>query len=315
MGDSLRIAHELPGTCAVYRRAATLGRCMARTILHRRRHAHAASAFMSSVTLHTALVGDAAARHGLLFLHGIFGRGRNWAPVARSFVQSHPDWRARLADLRHHGDSPRPGPPHSVEACARDVVALLHDEPAPAVVIGHSFGGKVALQAAALDPSLVSQVWVIDSTPARKSPSGSAWQMLEAVERLPASFASRQAAIDALVGSGVAPAVAAWMSANLAFGDGHYRWKLDFGMMRALIADFFRSDLWDVIEAPPPEVAIHVVKATGSSTLDDDAVARLTVAARAHPQVHLHQLAGGHWLNTDNPDGLLALFAAHAARR
>lgn len=266
---------------------------------------------MPPISLTTSRLGASDAHRSLVFLHGIYGRGRNWAPIARTLVQAHPAWQARLVDLRHHGDSPRPPAPHTIEACARDVVAVLEDAPVPAIVIGHSFGGKVALQAAALDPSLVSQVWVIDSTPAAKAPGGSAWQMLDVVGALPADFRTRQEAIDGLVSGGVAPAVAAWMSANLAFVDGRYRWKIDFDVMRALVVDFFRLDLWDVIEAPPPGLAIHVVKATESSTLDAPAVERLKAAAAAHHGVYLHHLAGGHWLNTDNPDGLVQLFEAY----
>jgi len=266
---------------------------------------------MSAVPLASSRLGAGGAARPLVFLHGIYGKGRNWAPIARRFVQAHAGWAARLVDLRHHGDSPRPPAPHTIDACARDVVEVLQQEPAPAVLVGHSFGGKVALQVAALDASLVTQVWVIDSTPAAKPPSGSAWRMLEVVRSLPLDFASRQDAIDGIVAGGFAPEVAAWMSANLAFRDGRYRWTIDFDVMTALISDFFRLDLWDVIEAPPAMVAIHVVKATQSSTIDADALARLDAAARLHPSVHVHQLEGGHWLNTDNPEGLLALFEKH----
>lgn len=266
---------------------------------------------MTPVALASSIVGTSSATRSLLFLHGIYGRGRNWAPVARDLVGAHPGWRARMVDLRHHGDSPRPGPPHSVDACARDVLELLHEESSPVVVIGHSFGGKVALQAAALEPALVSQVWVIDSTPATKAPGGSAWQMLEVIASLPPDFSSRQEAVDGLVAGGFSPPVAAWMSANLAFTDGRYRWKIDFAVMRALMDDFFRLDLWDVIEAPPPRLAVHVVKATESSTIDEAAVQRLARAEAASQAVHFHVVEGGHWLNTDNPEQLLALFAQH----
>ena len=266
---------------------------------------------MTPVSLTSSIIGAAAAPRSLLFLHGIYGRGRNWAPVARDLVAAHPTWRARMVDLRHHGDSPRPGPPFSIEACARDVLDLLHEESASVVLIGHSFGGKVALQAAALEPGLVSQVWVIDSTPATKSPGGSAWRMLDVVESLPPDFTSRQEAVDGIVAGGFDPAVAAWMSANLTFTEGRYRWKIDFAVMRALMDDFFRLDLWDVIEAPPAGLDIHVVKATESSTIDEAAVQRITAAAATSGAVHLHLVEGGHWLNTDNPEHLLALFEQH----
>ncbi len=50
-----------------------------------------------------------------------------------------------------------------------------------------------------------------------------------------------------------------------------------------------------------------MVKATESDSLDAEATARVEAAARANPGVHLHLLEGGHWINTDNPEGVLAL--------
>ena len=33
----------------------------------------------------------------------------------------------------------------------------------------------------------------------------------------------------------------------------------------------------------------------------------MEAAGRANGRVHLHLLEGGHWLNTDNPEGVLKL--------
>ena len=72
--------------------------------------------------------------------------------------------------------------------------------------------------------------------------------------------------------SGVAAAdgpqdVAAWMASNLRReGDGLV-WALDWGAMEALLRDFFVRDYWSVVEAPPPGLAIHFIKATESSRL------------------------------------------------
>ena len=85
----------------------------------------------------------------VLFLHGVFGRGRNFGSLARRLTDARRDLAAVLVDLRLHGDSaatPTPGP-HTVDAAAQDldsVVAALAPRRVVAVV-GHSLGGKVAL--------------------------------------------------------------------------------------------------------------------------------------------------------------------------
>jgi pimeloyl-ACP methyl ester carboxylesterase len=249
-------------------------------------------------------------------LHGIYGRGRNWTPIARRLAEALDDWRAVLVDLRGHGASPLPPAPHSVTECAKDLARLAtHLETPIDAVLGHSFGGKVALQFAAVSPPGLKQVWVIDSTPAPKVPDGTAWQMLEVVRRHAGPFASRQQGVNALTGEGIAESVAAWMATNLGRDGTHYTWRLDVDAMEALLLDFFRTDLWHIIDLPPPGMTIHVVKALDSTLLGDEATARIEDAGRRHGRVQLHRVPGGHWLNTDNPEAIVTLLARELPRR
>src|SRR5205085_11351387 len=117
----------------------------------------------SSIVVHDA----AAARRTVVMLHGIYGRGRNWGAIARQLTARRPALAVALVDLRLHGDSPSFAPPHSLAACAADVRGLMAGSdgwPAPVdVVVGHSFGGKVALALLADTPAPpLSQVWIVD---------------------------------------------------------------------------------------------------------------------------------------------------------
>lgn len=263
----------------------------------------------------TEIAADPPGPRVLYVLHGIYGRGRNWAAIARHLAVRRTDWRSVLIDLRQHGQSPPMPPPQTVDACAGDVLAFEREADAsPRAVLGHSFGGKVALLFAAragLDPL---QVWVVDSTPEARAPEGAAWDMLRIVRELPADFPSRYDAIVAMERAGVASAVAAWMATNLVLEAERYRWRLDFDVMQSLLEDFFRTDLWDVVEQPPAGVELHFVKATESRTLGEEACERLVAAGRRHGQVKLHRVAGGHWLNADNPEAMLALLESSLPR-
>jgi esterase len=181
-------------------------------------------------------------------------------------------------------------------------------------VLGHSFGGKVALALAAPLADTLAQIWVIDSTPEARAPAGSAWGMLEHVRALPATFGTRAEAIAGLEQRGWATGVATWMATNLRFDDGQFRWALDFDGLEALLRSFFDTDLWSIVEQPPGRVVIHFVKAEQSHTLSEEACARIQRAHDANGRVHLHRVAGGHWLNTDNPQAIIALLAAHLPR-
>lgn len=249
--------------------------------------------------------GESAPEQWLVMLHGIYGAGRNWGSVARSFVASRPDWGALLVDLRQHGGSHGFPTPHTVEAAAADLAEL--DSPGPVrAVLGHSFGGKVALLYARDTPS-VREVWVIDSTPDEREPSGSAWGMLGVLRRLPDRFEQREEAVEALVQQGVSRPIALWMTTNLEPRDGAYRWRIDLDDMEALLRSFFALDLWEVVEHPREGLVVHLVRATESSLLDDDAQARVRRAAETTGRVWLHEVEGGHWLNADNPDAVVGL--------
>lgn len=243
----------------------------------------------------------------MFVLHGIYGAGRNWASFAREIAAARPDWGFVLVDLRLHGHSRGFEPPHVLASCVHDLVVLAEAlSVSPDAILGHSFGGKVALMATpALHPA---QVWVIDSTPSRSTPGGGAVRMLQILRRLPDHFASRTEAVGALVAERLATPVAHWMATNLELVDGRFRWRFDAADMEALLDDFFRRDLWDVLEQPPAGSTVHVVRASESDILTENELARIR-ALESPPEggrtrVRAHELHGGHWLHQDNPEGL-----------
>jgi esterase len=258
----------------------------------------------------TTVVADGASpSKRLLVLHGIYGRRRNWTNVVRRTAAVRPDWSFELVDLRLHGDSRSMAPPHTVHAAARDLVRLTVAKSLNvSAVAGHSFGGKVALALAAEWRERQLQVWVLDSTPEARVPAGSAWAMLEAVRAMPLTFASREEAMTSLEARGFSRAVAMWMTSNLTLQGEGFRWQIDFTAMETLLRDFFATDLWHVVGAPAATHDVHFVKARESSTLSAEAVARIERIAAVHPNVHLHHVGGGHWVNTENPDAVVELF-------
>jgi len=111
-------------------------------------------------------------------LHGLLGSGRNWRSFSRNLASSFSgtlhrsltffvlflyfgfliliwlftiEWRMVLVDMRNHGksvDIEGLDPPHNMFNAAMDVANLVKEKgwEWPDVVIGHSMGGKVALQ-------------------------------------------------------------------------------------------------------------------------------------------------------------------------
>lgn len=264
---------------------------------------------MSQSFLHQYTVAETGSRRWLYVLHGIYGTGRNWASFARRLVAARPEWGTVLVDLRLHGHSPGFEPPHTLAACVHDVLELSESLGRPVDgILGHSFGGKVALMVAAA--AAPSQAWVIDATPSRRSPGGGAARLLDVIRRHSGPFTTRHDAVSAVEAEGFASPVAHWLATNLVLVDAGYRWRLDPDAAEELLADYFRRDLWDVIETPVPPSEIHVVRAAQSDILSVDDIGRFRAAA-LNGRVHLHELAGGHWLHVDDTDGLRDLVAEY----
>ena len=261
---------------------------------------------------HTRVVAEGGEpERWVLMLHGIYGSGRNWGTIARRLVEARPGWGALLVDLRLHGDSLGFPAPHTLSAAAADVDALVDAlDFHAAAVLGHSFGGKVALAYAAHHAEDLRQAWVFDSTLAVREPGGSAWRIIEIVRSLPDRFESREAFASALAGHGYPRPLGLWLAMNLERGDDGFRWKLDWEGVEAMLRDYFATDLWPVLEDPPEGVEVHVVKATESDALDAEDVRRIEAAA-ASGRTFLHHLKGSHWINTENPEGVVELLMRH----
>lgn len=266
-----------------------------------------------SVSLAVNRVGAENAARSLVMLHGIYGRGRNWLTIARAVVAARPEYACWLVDLPHHGDSPAGRHGDTVSGVAADVNDWCEVQCLSlTAVLGHSYGGKVALALAQHRRDQPLQVWVIDSTPEVKPPSGSAWGMLDVIHRLPQRFATREEAIRAIVNEGYSLGVAQWMSTNLRRTDEGFAWKIDFDAMERLLVDFFDTDLWTVVVSPAPRHEIHFLKASESSVLSPGAIARIEAAAGAH--VHLHHRTGGHWIHSESPGVVSELLIRHLPR-
>jgi pimeloyl-ACP methyl ester carboxylesterase len=126
------------------------------------------------------------------------------------------------------------------------------------------------------------------------------------MERSPRVWARRDDFVAAVVGDGHDAGLARWLAMNLVPGEtGGLALRFDFAALREMLADYYATDLWDVLEAPGGDV--EIVIAEKSSTVNAADRGRLAAAPQ---HVHVHYVTAGHWLHIDAPALVVDLFAS-----
>jgi len=159
----------------------------------------------------------------LLFLHGLFGSSSNWGSVVSHFTVRH---RCILPDLRNHGRSF-----HAADvgysAQADDLIRLMnHLDIERANIIGHSMGGKVAMELALEYPGRCDKLVVVDIAPVSyRHGFGEIIDSLSSIDL--ALLGSRQEA-DNLLGKRLAdPGLRGFLLQNLVRENGQWSWRLN----------------------------------------------------------------------------------------
>lgn len=95
----------------------------------------------------------------ILAVHGMTGHGARWADLADNHL---PEARIYAPDLIGHGHSPWT-PPWDIDAQVDGLAALLDAHArGPVIVIGHSYGGAIAVHLARRRPELVRALVLLD---------------------------------------------------------------------------------------------------------------------------------------------------------
>mgnify|MGYP000944288640 CR=1 FL=1 len=135
----------------------------------------------------------------LVIAHGLYGSARNWGVIARRLA----DRREVVAvDMRNHGDSPR-FPVQGYPEMAADLAEVIESLGVPVDLLGHSMGGKAAMQLALTRSRLIRRLVVADIAPVAYSHDQSRHaRAMAALEAEPRRAGSRDAEDRRLAGNG-----------------------------------------------------------------------------------------------------------------
>ncbi|CAL0311381.1 unnamed protein product [Lupinus luteus] len=267
-----------------------------------------------------------------VFLHGILGCRKNWGTFARRLAQGFPTWQFLLVDMRCHGDSAsiKKRGPHTVQSAALDVLKLVRElRITPRVLVGHSFGGKVALSMvdqAAKPLARPVKVWSLDATPGKVRAGGDGEdhpaELISFLRTLPKEVSSKRDVVKALIHQGFSNDVAQWVVTNLRSTSStdsklsSFTWVFDLMGIAEMYRSYEGTNLWKIVEDVPSGVHVNFLKAERSLhrwALEDlqriHAAEELAAEEGAGVKMHVLEDAG-HWIHADNPDGLFRILSS-----
>ena len=241
----------------------------------------------------------------LIVLHGLFGSLDNLGGISRRLEDG---WQIHALDLRNHGSSPHT-PEMSYPAMADDVVAYMDARGLDkASILGHSMGGKVAMQVALSYPQRVQAVIAADIAPVGYEPRHDA--ILDGLNSLNFSrVKSRRDADQQLAEYVEIPGVRQFLLKNMERvpaeeknEDGPaFRWRLNLPAIDACYANIAAGPEGD----GPFEGPVLFIKGGDSPYIQKQ---HQTTIARLFPAAELRIIEGtGHWLHAEKPDTFAAL--------
>jgi esterase len=232
----------------------------------------------------------------VILLHGLFGASDNWHHIGLRLAES---FHVFAMDQRNHGQSPH-SKKMNYPLMAGDVHEFMQSRLLEtAIVIGHSMGGKTAMQFALQFPGHVEKLIVADIAPrAYASAHEKLFATLIALDLK--SFSARQEIEDALASEIPNPILRRFLLKNLGRNSaGKFFWRINlFGLSENY------SQIRSPISAPTPFVKPTLFIRGGKSNYinpEDEALMR-----ELFPQSEIQTIAGaGHWVHGEQPEEFL----------
>lgn len=250
--------------------------------------------------LHTTTVGAGQAR--VVFLHGLFGQGKNFTQVAKALSDVAT---STLVDLPNHGRSDW-SDEVSYPAMAAEVAGVLRGIGQPVCLVGHSLGGKVAMRTALDFPALVERLVVVDISPA-KGLGSSFDALVGAMQSLDLTQLESRSQADEQLAAGIGdPVVRGFLMQNLRHemgpdGKRHWRWQMNLDVLARELHTAIPD--WPTVDASYPGPTLWVAGERSDYVRSDAAPVMRELFPR---YVQVTVKGAGHWVHSEQPERFIA---------
>jgi esterase len=227
----------------------------------------------------------------LIILHGLFGSSDNWYSLSKVFSES---FTVYTIDQRNHGQSPH-SDEFNYKLLTDDLEQFLKEHSiANPIVIGHSMGGKTAMNLAIKNPASIEKLIVVDIAP--KSYSVHHDQILDGLTAIPLTTLSSRNEADKILSEFVPELdVRQFLLKNLSRNsEGKFEWKLNVSAIENHIEEIGEGVQYEGIF----EKSTLFIKGARSNYFkqgDDELILKL------FPSAKIETLDTGHWVQAEKP--------------
>ncbi len=235
-------------------------------------------------------------------LHGIFGSSDNWRTSSRALSDS---FRTFALDLRNHGQSGHDSA-FDYPTMVKDVADFIDQhELVDPIVIGHSMGGKVAMNLALAHPDKLKKLIVVDIAP--KPYNMEDYVVLKGLNAVPIDeVTTRQEADEALASFVDEEDVRQFLLKNLQRkAEGGFKWKLNLPAISENILKIGLALQYDGT-FDKPSLFVRGEKSNYIRDHDFDRIRKIFPAAQ------FETVDAGHWVPAEKPAEFVELVRAFA---
>lgn len=243
----------------------------------------------------------------LIILHGLLGISDNWVTIGKRLAEKYSVY---IPDQRNHGQSPHSAT-FDYPSLVLDLAGFVdsHDLRKP-ILIGHSMGGKVAMQFVQDHPDVVDRLIVVDISPRRYPPRAIHQMMLSAMLSIDFSIVKRRQDVAELLGRYVPDKrIQLFILKNL------YRPLPDVLAWRPNVHTISEQldQVFDDVPCMKTFVgeALFVRGGKSDYIIDTD----IPLIRSCFPQAQIATIVGAtHWVHADKPRELCAVFSKFLGR-
>ena len=230
----------------------------------------------------------------LVLIHGLFGSSDNWGGIAKHFSQTH---KVVCVDLRNHGKSPHH---HSQKYAdmASDLLKLCDTLHLDTIhLLGHSLGGKVAMQFATQYPERVDKLIVVDM--AKRAYSDEHTHLMDAMMSVDLHHMQTRSDVDKALSDSIPNMmVRQFLLMNLIKTNNGLQWRINLPALKANYSEFI-SPVCEASYYHQPSLFIY---GEHSDYINDSDLSHI----KAHfTQAEFARLPTGHWVHAEAPKAFI----------